>query len=68
MSQITDEIVALEKRFWTDANDRAYFAERFADDGITVLSTGFVDKETASAWSPTSRGKTLRWPMSWSMS
>lgn len=47
MSRTTDEIIALEKRFWTEADDGRYFAERFADDGITVLSMGFVDKEKA---------------------
>ena len=46
MSATTDEIVALEKRFWTEGDNPRFFAENTADELITVLEPmGFIDKE-----------------------
>jgi hypothetical protein len=46
VSATTDEILALEKRFWTEADDPRFFEENTADDLITVLEPmGFIDKQ-----------------------
>ncbi len=46
MSDITDQIVDIEKGFWTQADDPRYFAEHVADDGIMVMEPmGFIDKQ-----------------------
>jgi uncharacterized protein DUF4440 len=46
MSATTDEILALEKGFWTQADNPRFFEENAADDLITVLEpVGFIDKQ-----------------------
>ncbi len=45
MTQAVDEVVALERGFWTNADDRHYFEENLADGSITVIEpVGFIDK------------------------
>lgn len=48
MSQVTDEILAIEKGFWTQADNPRYFEENVADDGISVIEPmGFIEKRQA---------------------
>ncbi|MBA2253836.1 MAG: nuclear transport factor 2 family protein [Chloroflexi bacterium] len=50
MSKVTDEILALEKGFWTEADDPGFFEEHLADDAITVIEPmGFIQKHQAMA-------------------
>lgn len=48
MSQTTDEILALERRFWTEADNPRFFEENLASDGISVIEPmGFIEKAQA---------------------
>ncbi|HLZ48557.1 MAG TPA: hypothetical protein VKR80_07915 [Candidatus Limnocylindria bacterium] len=48
MSTDTDEVIAIEKGFWTRSNDAAYFAEHIADGAITVIEPlGLIEKTFA---------------------
>lgn len=48
MSEHTDAVVELERRFWREANNPAYFQETFADDGMTILEpVGVITKARA---------------------
>ena len=48
MSNTTDEIVEVEKGFWSRSNDPAYFAANIADDAVTVIEPmGFIEKPMA---------------------
>lgn len=48
MSQLADEILAIEKGFWTQADNPRYFEENVADDGISVIEPmGFIEKRQA---------------------
>ncbi len=48
MSEDTDQVIALERKFWTHANDPAFFQETVADDGISVIEPmGFIEKPQA---------------------
>ena len=48
MSIITDEVLAIEKGFWTEADNPPYFREHVADDGLMVIEPmGFVEKQQA---------------------
>jgi len=48
MSTSTDEIVQVEKGFWSRSNDAAYFAANIADDAVTVIEPmGFIEKPMA---------------------
>lgn len=50
MTQTTDEIVALEKRFWTEANKPETFTDLVMDDAITVIEPmGFITKQQAAS-------------------
>lgn len=50
MSKTTDEIIALEKQFWTKADDPGFFEEHLAEEGISVIEPmGFIDKRQAVA-------------------
>ena len=50
MSDVTDEVLAIEKGFWTEADDPQYFEEHIADRGLTVIEPmGFVEKQQAVA-------------------
>jgi hypothetical protein len=52
MSKTIENVVALERQFWAEANNPEFFQRVFADDGITVMEPmGFVDKKTAVAMS-----------------
>jgi hypothetical protein len=45
MTSTTDEVVAIERGLWTQANDPAYFAEHVAEGGLSVIEPmGFVEK------------------------
>jgi hypothetical protein len=44
----TDVILAIERRFWTEADDPATFRELIADGGISVIEPmGVVEKDQA---------------------
>jgi hypothetical protein len=48
MSELTDEILAIEKCFWTRADDPRMFEENLADAGISVIEPmGFIEKPQA---------------------
>jgi uncharacterized protein DUF4440 len=48
MSQTTDEILALERRFWTEADNPRFFEENLASEAISVIEPmGFIEKEQA---------------------
>ena len=48
MSQVTDEILALEKGFWTRADDPSFFQDHMADGAISVIEPmGFLEKRQA---------------------
>ncbi|MDQ3871366.1 MAG: nuclear transport factor 2 family protein [Chloroflexota bacterium] len=48
MSQVTDEIVALERRFWDESNNPHLFSEAIADGALTVIEPmGFIEKDQA---------------------
>lgn len=48
MSEIADEILAIEKGFWTRVDDPRFFEENLADDGISVIEPiGFIEKRKA---------------------
>ena len=50
MSDVTDEVLAIEKGFWTEADDPQYFSEHIAEGGLTVIEPmGFVEKQQAVA-------------------
>jgi hypothetical protein len=61
MSQIADEILAIEKSFWTQADNPRFFEENLADEGISVIEPmGFIEKRQAVKMAPTSPGRTSR--------
>lgn len=46
MTEITDEILVLEKRFWTEADNPGQFRDHVADEAIMVIEPmGFIDKQ-----------------------
>lgn len=48
MSEIADEILAIEKGFWTRVDDPRFFEENLADEGISVIEPmGFIEKRQA---------------------
>ena len=48
MSEIADEILAIEKGFWTRVDDPRFFEENLADEGISVIEPmGFIGKRQA---------------------
>ncbi len=48
MSNITDEVLAIEEGFWTEADNPQYFKEHVAEGGLTVIEPmGFVEKQQA---------------------
>jgi len=48
MSKSTDEVLAIEKGFWTHADNPKFFEENLADGGISVMEPmGFIEKEQA---------------------
>lgn len=50
MTDDTGEVLAIEKGFWTEADDPAYFAEHIADGGLSVIEPmGFVEKQQVVA-------------------
>ena len=52
MSKETDEVVSLERKFWTNGNDPAFFQEAMADKGIAVIEPmAFIEKAQAVAMS-----------------
>jgi hypothetical protein len=50
MTSDTDEVLAVERGFWTQANDPSYFAQNIADGGLSVIEPlGFVEREQVVA-------------------
>jgi hypothetical protein len=48
MRDVIDEVLAIEKGFWTRADDPHYFEEHIADGGISVIEPmGVIDRERA---------------------
>ncbi|HET8586397.1 MAG TPA: nuclear transport factor 2 family protein [Candidatus Limnocylindria bacterium] len=48
MSKSTDEIIALERRLWTESDDPATLGEIVLDEAITVIEPmGFITKQQA---------------------
>ena len=48
MSKSADEIVQVEKGFWSRSNDPDYFAANIANDAVTVIEPmGFIEKAMA---------------------
>lgn len=48
MSKDTDDVIAIEKGFWTKANDAGYFAQHIADGAVTVIEPmGLIEKPAA---------------------
>lgn len=48
MSSTTQEVIALEKRLWTDMHDKEFFESALADDVVSVIEPmGFVTKQQA---------------------
>jgi len=48
LSQIADEILAIEKSFWTQADNPRFFEENLADEGISAIEPmGFIAKQQA---------------------
>ena len=48
MGEIADEILAIEKGFWTQVDDPRFFEENLADEGISVIEPmGFIEKRQA---------------------
>lgn len=46
MSDATDEVIGIEKGFWTMADDPQYFRDHVADGGLVVIEPmGFVEKQ-----------------------
>lgn len=46
MSKATDQILEIEKGFWTQSNDPRYFEENIADGGLSVIEPmGFIEKQ-----------------------
>jgi hypothetical protein len=51
MTKTTDEVVAIERGFWTMATDPGYFKQNMADEALSVIEPlGFVEKAQAVAW------------------
>lgn len=45
MTKAVEEVIAIEKGFWTKADKPDYFKEHLADDAISVIEPmGFIDK------------------------
>lgn len=45
MSKVIDEVIAIERGFWTNANKPEYFEEHLAEKAISVIEPmGFIDK------------------------
>ncbi len=50
MSDAKDEVLAVERGFWTQADDAAYFEANMADGGLSVIEPmGFVEKQQVIA-------------------
>jgi len=48
MSQLADEILAIEKGFWTQVDNPRFFEENLADEGLSVIEPmGFIRKRQA---------------------
>jgi hypothetical protein len=48
MSDVTDRILAIERGFWTKADDPTYFAEHIAEGGVSVIEPmGVIEKVQA---------------------
>lgn len=48
MSTATDEVVAIERRFWADANAPDFYRQAIADGGLSVIEPmGLIEKEMA---------------------
>jgi hypothetical protein len=46
MSKTTDNILSIEKGFWTEADKPGYFEQHVADGGLSVIEPmGFIEKQ-----------------------
>ena len=51
MSATTDEVLAIERGFWTQATDPGYYQTNIADRALSVIEPlGFIEKEQAVSW------------------
>jgi hypothetical protein len=56
MSQKTDQIIELERTFWSEANNPDFFKKAFAEDGVFVMEPmGFLEKEQVVAQTDNSK-------------
>ncbi len=50
MNDATDDVLAIEKGLWTEADAPQYFGEHLAEGALTVIEPmGFVEKQQAMA-------------------
>ncbi|MGH2513186.1 MAG: hypothetical protein ACRDGQ_10905 [Candidatus Limnocylindrales bacterium] len=50
MSDTTDQVIAIEKGFWTHADDPGYFEGNMVDGGLSVIEPmGFLEREQVSS-------------------
>lgn len=48
MTDVTDEVLAIERGFWTKADSARYFEEHILDGGLSIIEPmGFIEKEQA---------------------
>jgi len=48
MSKDTEDVLAIEKGFWTQASNRQFFEQHLADDGLSVMEPmGAIEKKQA---------------------
>lgn len=51
MSDATDDVLAIERGFWTEADNPGYFEAHIADGGLSVIEPmGFIEKQQAVQW------------------
>ena len=56
MSQKTDQVLELEKKFWSEADNTDFFKKAFADDGMFVMEPiGFLEKDQVLAQTDNSK-------------
>ena len=58
MTQVQQQVVDLERKFWDEAGNKSFFEESMADEALAVMEpAGFIDKATAVEMN----GKTKGW-------
>jgi hypothetical protein len=57
MTQAEQEVINLEKQFWSESNNPDFFERAFADDGLSAIEPmGFIDKNAAMEMSKDASG------------